>query len=201
MSPRQYRLQQRQVDVDVTRARIVAAARTTLVSGARFGIGAVARGAGVARITVYDHFGSSEALLDAVFDDLAQSGGLFNLPEAFVDADPERALERFVEIFCGFYATHRELLRRVNALTVLGRGAPGHTDRNPRRAQGLRVLLRRLVASGLAGAADDAVLWTVQALTSFAFFDELSAGHDGPPDVAPLVIQLVRQVLHNSANS
>jgi AcrR family transcriptional regulator len=195
MSPRQYRLQQRQADVDATRARIIVAARTTLVSGVGFSIEAVARHAGVARITVYDHFGTREALLDAVFDDLAQSGGLLNLPEAFLEPDPARALERFVEIFCGFYATHRELLRRLTALTVLGRGAAGHNDRNPRRAQGLRVLLGRLAESGVVGADDEAAVSAIQALTSFAFFDELSADHKDPPAIAPRVVQLVRQIL------
>jgi AcrR family transcriptional regulator len=195
MSPRPYRLQQRQADVDATRARITVAAQTTLVSGARFSIEAVARHAGVARITVYDHFGTREALLEGVFDDLARSGGLLNLPEAFLEPDPARALERFVEIFCAFYATHRELLRRLNALAVLGHGAAGHTDRNPRRAQGLRVLLGRLAGSGVPGADDDAVVSAVQALTSFAFFDELSAGHDNPPAVAPLLVQLIWQIL------
>jgi len=112
-----------------------------------------------------------------------------------LEPDPARALERFVEIFCGFYANHRELLRRLNALTVLGRGAAGHTDRNPRRAQGLRMLLGRLAESGVVGADDEAAVCAVQALTSFAFFDELSAGHEDPPAIAPRVVQLVRQIL------
>jgi AcrR family transcriptional regulator len=195
MSPRQYRLQQRQATVDATRTRILDAARSALVSGARFSIDAVARHAGVARITVYDHFRTREALLDAVFDDLAQSGGLLQLSGAFQDPDPARALQRFVEIFCGFYATHRDMLRRLNALTVLGRGAAGHTDRNPRRAQGLRVLLGRLAAAGVVGADDEATVRAIQALTSFAFFDELSAGGEDPTAVASRLVQLVRQLL------
>jgi AcrR family transcriptional regulator len=195
MSPRHYRLQQRQASVDATRARILDAARSTLVSGARFSIDALARHAGVARITVYDHFGTREALLDAVFDQLAESGGLLNLPEAFLEPDPARALEHFVDIFCGFYATHRDLLRRLNALTVLGLGAAGHTDRNPRRAQGLRVLLGRLAESGMPGADDEAVVRAIQALTSFAFFDELSTDREDPQVSAARISALIAQML------
>jgi hypothetical protein len=84
---------------------------------------------------------------------------------------------------------------------VLDRGAAGHTDRNPRRTQGLRVLLARLAESGVAGADDEAAVSAVQALTSFAFFDELSAGHEDPPAIAPRVVQLVWQILPRAGTS
>ena len=65
------------------RSRILAAARAVLVGGDAFTLEAVAREAGVARITIYDRFGGREALVEAIFDDLAESGGLTRLPEAF----------------------------------------------------------------------------------------------------------------------
>jgi AcrR family transcriptional regulator len=196
VSPRPYQLQQRRVGMDATRARIVSAARTVLVSGARFSIDAVARQAGVARLTVYDRFETREGLLESVFDDLAHSGGLTNLPEAFTQADPVDGLERFVANFCGFYSKHRLILRRLNALAVLGRGAAGHGDRNPRRLQGLTVLLARIAASGRAEAGSADVLHAVYALTSFAFFDEFAGGEEGPTVVAPRVMALVREIAH-----
>jgi AcrR family transcriptional regulator len=196
VSPRPYQLQQRRVGMDATRARIVSAARTVLVSGARFSIDAVARQAGVARLTVYDRFETREGLLDSVFDDLAHSGGLTNLPEAFTQADPADALERFVAIFCGFYSKHRLILRRLNALAVLGRGAAGHGDRNPRRLQGLTVLLARIAASGRGEAGSADVLQAVYALTSFAFFDEFAAGEEDPTVVARQVTSLVGEIAH-----
>jgi AcrR family transcriptional regulator len=182
--------------MDATRARIVSAARTVLVSGARFSIDAVARQAGVARLTVYDRFETREGLLESVFDDLAHSGGLTNLPEAFTQADPIDALEGFVAIFCGFYSQHRLILRRLNALAVLGRGAAGHGDRNPRRLQGLTVLLARIAASGRAEAGSADVLHAVYALTSFAFFDEFAGGEEDPTVVARRVMALVREIAH-----
>jgi AcrR family transcriptional regulator len=196
VSPRPYQLLQRRVGMDATRARIVSAARTVLVSGARFSIDAVARQAGVARLTVYDRFETREGLLESVYDDLAHSGGLTNLPEAFTQTDPIDALEGFVAIFCGFYSQHRLILRRLNALAVLGRGAAGHGDRNPRRLQGLTVLLARIAASGRAEAGSADVLHAVYALTSFVFFDEFAGGEEDPTVVAPRVMALVREIAH-----
>jgi AcrR family transcriptional regulator len=196
MSPRPYRMQQRLAGVDATRARIVASAQRVLLSGDRFSLEAVARAAGVARLTIYDRFGSRDVLLEAVFDDLAESGGLIHLPEAFGDPDPVAALERFVVIFCGFYSTHRQLLRRLNALAVLQPGTTAQTDRNPRRLQGLRVLLARVSAAGHPQADTPDVVHLVHVLTGFAFVDELSGPDGDPAGVAPKVVALVRAIAH-----
>jgi AcrR family transcriptional regulator len=196
VKPRSYRLQQRQAGVDETRSRIVAAAREVLGSGDAFSIEAVARQAGVARLTVYDRFGTREALLEAVFDDLAESGGLMRLPEAFTQTDPIAALEQFVAIFCDFYSTHRVVLRRLHALEVLGRGVSAETDRNARRLQGLRVLLGRVASAGHPESGADAVAHTVHAITSFAFIDELAGEEADPAEVAPQVVALVHAAAH-----
>jgi len=194
MSPRPYRMQQRLAGVDATRARIVASARQVLLSGDPFSLDAVARDASVARLTIYDRFGSRDALLEAVFDDLAESGGLKRLPEAFADPDPVAALERFVVIFCSFYSTHRLVLRRLNALAVLRPGTTEQTDRNPRRLLGLRVLLDRVANAGHPRAGAPDVVHLVHVLTGFAFIDELSGPDGDPAGVAPEVVALVRTV-------
>jgi AcrR family transcriptional regulator len=196
MSARPYQMQRRQVAMDETRAKIIRAARTVLVSGAPFSLDAVAREAGVARLTVYDRFGSREGLLEAIFDDLAESGGLTALPEAFTQADPVEALERFVAIFCGFYSAHRLLLRRLDALAVLGRGAAGKGDRNPRRLEGLHVLLNRLAAAGHADAGSADMLHAVHALTSFAFVDEFAGIDADPMEMAPRISALIKEIAH-----
>ena len=68
-------MSQRRAGVDATRARIVASARTVLLRGDGFSLDAVAREAGVARLTIYDRFGNRDVLLEAVFDDLADQAG------------------------------------------------------------------------------------------------------------------------------
>jgi AcrR family transcriptional regulator len=199
VKPRSYRLQQRQTGIDETRSRIIAGARGVLGSRDSFSIDAVAREAGVARLTVYDRFGTREGLLEAVFDDLAESGGLIRLPEAFTDADPVAGLERFVAIFCGFYSAHRAVLRRLHALEVLGRGVAAETDRNSRRLQGLHVLLGRAAEAGHPSAGADDVARAIHALTSFAFIDELAGTDAEPIDIVPRVVTLVRAAAHLDA--
>ena len=91
MSPRPYRLGQRRLAAEQTRARVIAAARELLMATggfAGFTIDAVARQAGVARMTIYNQFGSKAGLLEALFDDLAARGGMEQLPSAFSRPDP-----------------------------------------------------------------------------------------------------------------
>src|SRR5207237_6301436 len=115
-----YRLGRRQAAVDGTRARILKAARALLVArrGA-FSIEAVARRARVTRVTVYQRFGSRSKLLEALFDDLARQGGMWDLADAFRQSDPRAALARFVAIFARFWAAPRPLHRRLLAPSAL----------------------------------------------------------------------------------
>ena len=87
MSPRPYRLGQRQATTEQTRARIIAAARELLV--ARKGFSGFSIDA-VARMTVYYQFGSKIGLLEALSDSLAAHGGLEQLAAAFRCPDPLR---------------------------------------------------------------------------------------------------------------
>jgi AcrR family transcriptional regulator len=86
MSPRPYRLGQRQAATELTRASILNAARELLMSSngySHFSIDAVARQADVARMTVYHQFGSKIGLLEGLCDSLAASGGMEQLATAF----------------------------------------------------------------------------------------------------------------------
>src|SRR4030081_219250 len=89
------------------RDRVVDAATKLLrenVSIATFSLDAVAKGAGVTRLTVYHQFGSRRGLLEAVFDDIAERGGLTEIADAMAMPDPRAALDRLVEIFCAFWS-------------------------------------------------------------------------------------------------
>jgi AcrR family transcriptional regulator len=194
MSPRPYRMTRRQDLVDSTRGRILDAALAVLVSGKRFSIDAVAREAKVTRVTVYDRFGTREALVESTFDHLAETGGLTLLPRAFMHADPLEALTEFVIIFCGFYSVHRAALRRLHALGALGQGVEGPADRNTRRLHGLQVLLGRIADAGFPRAPEAARV--AHALTSFAFVDELTGFERDPVEVAPTVVALIHHAAH-----
>jgi AcrR family transcriptional regulator len=196
MSPRPYRMTRRQDLMDSTRIRILTSALAVLVSGERFSIDAVAREAKVTRVTVYDRFGTREALVESTFDHLAETGGLTSLPRAFTQPDPLDALNEFVMIFCGFYSIHRVALRRLQALGVLGRAAEEHSDRNIRRLRGLEVLLGRIADAGFPRACDPEVARVAYALTSFAFVDELTGLERDPVAVAPTVVVLIHHAAH-----
>ena len=86
MSPRPYRMARRRESTDENRQRIINAARELLASSdgaARFSLEAVARRAGVARMTVYYQFGSLRGLLQGLCDSLAVAGGMNHLADAF----------------------------------------------------------------------------------------------------------------------
>jgi AcrR family transcriptional regulator len=185
MSPRPYRLGQRQVAADETRARILAAARDQLEEGTSFSIDAVARRADVARMTVYYQFSSKRGLLEALFDLLAARGGLQQLPSAFQQSDPTVALERLIEIFARFWSSDRVVLRRLRAMAALD---PELEQVLRERTEGLRSALRVILSRRPARGAH--VAETVDllfALISFENFDLLSGPDRTPQEVAPLI--------------
>src|SRR5207247_10536947 len=120
MSPRPYRLGQRQATTEQTRARILSAARELLMASnsfSGFSIEAVARQADVARMTVYHQFGPKIGLLDALSDFLAAHGGMEQLANAFRQPDPLDALDIFITVFSRFWNSDRLVTRRLRALS------------------------------------------------------------------------------------
>jgi AcrR family transcriptional regulator len=190
MTPRPYDLGRRAQAMDERRARIIAAARQELLTSPRFTLEAVAERAAVSRVTVYAQFGDRHSLLEAIYDDLGVSGGLDRIPEAFATSDLAAALQVIVEVFCHFYAVHRDVIRRLNALRVLSIGEfAGQGARNERRRQILGTLL------GRSGLDDGSLVDALQALTSFAFVDELAGPERTPDDVFDEVMKLVSSAI------
>jgi AcrR family transcriptional regulator len=200
MTPRSYHLGRRQATVDRTRARILKAARAVLVArgGAEFSIDAVARRARVTRPTVYQRFGSRPKLLEALFDDLARQGGMWNLADAFRRPDPDEALKEFVATFGRFWTVHRRILRRLIALGGLDPGL----DRTLRARQewrrpGLATIVARMRQRYGKPAADalDETIDLLFTLTSFETFDMLAGAKRTPAQVAPMVLRAARAIL------
>src|SRR5947209_17984365 len=95
MPKRRYVSSVRSAAAATSRARVVAAAAALLRQDggiAGFSLEAVARAAGVTRLTVYNQFGSRRGLLEAVFDEIAARGGLTRLPGVLQMADARAAL-------------------------------------------------------------------------------------------------------------
>jgi len=198
MSPRPYRLGQRQVAADETRSRILKAAREQLQTEASFSIDAVARRADVARMTVYYQFSSRRGLLEALFDDLAARGGIPQLPSAFQERDAMVALDRLIEIFAHFWTSARVVHRRLRAIAVLDPELlQALVDRNELRRRGLRVILSR--TPGIAGSqAIDDLVNLLFVLSSFESFDMLAGSDRTPDEVVPMVKQAAAAILRRS---
>jgi AcrR family transcriptional regulator len=204
MSPRPYRLGQRQVAIDETRARVIAAARELLVSAdpGRFSIDAVAQRADVSRATVYYQFRSKLGLLEALLDSAAETGGMAGLPGAFGQSDPLVALDDFIAVFGRFWGSDRLLHRRLRGLAAVDPDLDAALQaRQEWRRNGAAALVGRL--SGERGtppaeAAPD-VIDVLFTLTSFETFDTLAGSGKTPEAVVPLVRHLARAAVAPSA--
>jgi AcrR family transcriptional regulator len=201
MSPRPYRLGQRQAASDRTRDRILTAARDLLAAGqgvAGFTVEAVAHRAGVARMTVYHRFGSKSGLLEALFDSLGARGGMGDLAAAFQRDDPMAALDDYLAVFTGFWASDRVVIRRVRALAALDPAferAVHARDRGRRHAA--RVILDRVAAAQGRPAPDalETAADVLQLLASFETFDALAGPDRSPADVTELLRRLARSAI------
>lgn len=88
-----------------TRARILGAARELIPdAGTSMPVTAIARHAGVAVQTIYDHFGSKGGLLIAVIGDVQASLGLFKaFGRVFQSPDGEEAMRRMIAATLSFW--------------------------------------------------------------------------------------------------
>jgi AcrR family transcriptional regulator len=198
MKSRPYRLGQRQTTVERTHARILAAARKLLGASRGFSgftIDAVAARAGVARMTVFNQFGSKRGLLEALFDDLAARGLLERLFASLAQPEPRAALDEMVAAFAGFWSSDRIVLRRIRGLAAIDPDFEVTVRaRDERRRDGLRTIVGRLADKyhKPAPAARDEVIAILHTLTSFETFDNLAGPRRKPDDVVSLVCQLAQ---------
>jgi AcrR family transcriptional regulator len=183
--------------VDAGREKILAAARELLDAddGEAFSIDAVARRAGVARMTVYNQFESKAGLLEDLFDSIAERGAFGRMGDVFELADPDAALDAFVALFGSFWTSSRRAHRKLRAAALLDEELEAAiVERNERRRRGVNELVRR-IAKGrkLAMPKEDAVS-ALFVLMSFDTFDALAGPERSPEDVVPIVRRLVRLV-------
>ena len=195
---RRYHSSVRAEAADATRARIIDAARTLFIGGKdlpAFSVDGVARQAGVTRLTVYNRFESKLGLLEAVFDDIAERGGLFTeLPSVFAEPDPRAALRRFVSVFCRFWTRHRAMMPAFHAAIKIDEEIAASLRRRTERRRGvLTVLVERLVPDG--GKTNADLIDTLFALTGFEMFEALSVRNRSAKAVEALMQMLVEQTI------
>jgi AcrR family transcriptional regulator len=201
MAARAYTLGQRQITADQNRRRIIEAARDLLADESGppgFTVDAVARRAGVARMTVYYQFRSKRAVLEALFDDLANRGLMPHLRSAFSEPSPARALELVIAAFASFWESDRIVLRRARALAALdAEVGESVRARDEMRREHLRRILERLLpppAKTLPATID-----VLHVLTSFETFDALLSGGRSREEATRLIRRLAAAQLDPSA--
>jgi AcrR family transcriptional regulator len=155
------------------RERVIEAAARSLredASIASFSLDAVAKAAGVTRLTVYHQFGSRRGLLEAVFDEIARQGGLAEISDAMAISDPRAALDRLVEIFCAFWDRDPAVGRLHEAMATDPEFAQALIGRNERRRKTVSILVGRIAETTAPPRAQRDAVDMIFALTSFAMF-------------------------------
>jgi AcrR family transcriptional regulator len=158
------------------RDRVIQAATTLLRENnsiAAFSLDAVAKAAGVTRLTVYNQFGSRRGLLEAVFDEIARQGGLSRIEQAMAMPDPGMALGRLVEIFCHFWSWDSAIGPLQQEMSADPELARALIERNQRRRTTFAVLVARAAGPSASPHARQDAVDMMFALTSYATFATL----------------------------
>ena len=197
MSPRPYRAEVRQAAAAETRARILEAARSLLRDrrNLTFTIDAIAEKADVARMTVYNQFGSKHGLVEAVSDELALRGGIARLPAAFRAEDAASALDLLIDVYVGFWEGERIAIQRLRAYIALDPELAG-SNRDFLRRRNISTVLGRFAKSlHLTSTEQHGLVDLLWVLTGFESYEHLSAGGRTPSEVASLIKATSRELL------
>ncbi len=166
------------------RQQVIAAAARLLEDGpVMVSMEAVARAAGVTRLTVYKQFGSRRGLLEAVFDDTARRGGVVRMAEVVHNPDARAGIHRAVDILCEFWGNHPAFAKLHDAAAADPEFAEALATRNARRRMAFDALLQRLSGSDAARAECSDLIF---GLTSMAMFRTLGANRT-PPQIAATI--------------
>ena len=178
----------RRVDARRNRDRLVTAARAALAAeGASAALEWIARDAGVGIGTLYRHFPTRDALVEAVYgaelDDLAASAATL-----LDEAAPEVALRRWVARYAAFAAAKRGMMDTLQAGLADGTGATSSTR------QRITAAIAPILA---AGAAQGSLRPDVDAddVTSLLLGAFLATAAPGSPDRTPRLLELVVDAL------
>ncbi|MDB5580125.1 MAG: transcriptional regulatory protein [Bradyrhizobium sp.] len=159
---------------------------------ANFSLEAIAREAGVARLTLYNQFGSRSGLLEAIFEDIARRGKLARLADVTTDPDPWRGLDRFIEIFCEFWSFEPAVGRLQDAVAIDREFGQAVLDRTERRRPTIQSIVRRL-HPGQSARLERDMVDLIFSLTAYASFQSLSIGRK-PGAVCTLLKRACRDV-------
>lgn len=191
---RPYELGKRLEQMDRSRAAVLRAARAQLEEQGyrRMTMASLAAESGVTRQTIHNLFGTKAAVLEALFDLIALDGGMEGMREAMTQSSPDAMLERFVQVFCRFWAANRLFLRRVHGIGAIDPelGAVLEARHQRRRRAATRIVGRM----GIREQSEQKAA-TLAALSSFEFFDALAGEAIDEHKAGALILDLARKLL------
>jgi AcrR family transcriptional regulator len=199
---RRYRSDVRDSAAAETRAKILAAARDVLADAkqTKLSMDAVAKRAGVTRLTVYNQFETRQGLLDAAFDDIAEEGGLFELHDVMAGKDPHAAILRVVEIFCRFWSSYGTAMFKLALAASDPDVASNLQERKERRRKLFDTLLSR-IQKRERPARKKEMVDTLFALTSFEFYRHLDQPGRSAQQIEAMVRDLAEAALKFEAGA
>ena len=175
---RPYRTRHRQQRSQKTRARITKAVRELLAEGTfhESTVEEVADRAGIARATLYQHFGSRLELVDAICDTFDANPSLLTLRKAVELPDAQAALAETVANVVGFWSSEDAILSQLYGVAAIDPAAQDLVDRQraDRRSE-MERLANHLRAAGVLRprmTASEAVA-LLMVLTSYDSYREL----------------------------
>jgi AcrR family transcriptional regulator len=176
--------------VRATRAKIIeAAGRLTAERGPNgFSMDVLAKEAGVARATVYEHFRSKRAVLDELASSISRTIVLDESRNSM--ADPLVALRDMLGDVCRHWAEHDERMRGLRTLNALTGGELA--------ADGVDEKQLSKLAEALSAAGQLRAHWSIEetvdalgALTSYATYERLRRAPRTPEQVEAVLAKLV----------
>jgi len=191
---RPYELGKRLEQMDRSRAAILRAARSQLEEQGyrRMTMASLATESGVTRQTIHNLFGTKTAVLEALFDAIALDAGMEGMRDAMTQSSADTMLERYVQVFARFWASHRILLRRVHGIAAIDPelGAVLQARNQRRLSAANRIVARFGVRERAAQKAS-----ALAALTSFEFFDALGGDSLNDEQAIAQILDLARKLL------
>lgn len=188
---RTYASERRLKSAAAKRDAVLDAATRLLNKPANLTMEAVARAAGVTRLTVYNQFGSRRGLLEAVFDRHALKGRIKELAAAAGDTNPLAGLDRMIDTLCRFWGDHPVIAALQDAAVADAELREALESRQSRRRDVIDALLGRMRGDAAGRTAAGDLLYV---LISPSVFRSL-ARRRTPRQVARLLKGTARAVL------
>jgi AcrR family transcriptional regulator len=196
--PRAYRAHSRSPRPAQTRSKITEAVRELLAEG-RFHestVEEVADRAGVARATVYQHFGSRLDLVDAICEAFDANPALLELRRLVELPDADEALARTIANTVRFWSSEDAILSQLYGVAAIDPAARDLVDRQRADRRGeMERLVRNLRRAGRLRVGERRALTLLLVLTSYETFRELRAASLSDRQTVAFLQEAAREAL------